>query len=351
MASGDDLVQFLKQWAASDLQRQDVARTIEVIARASLKLHRHVDRGALAGGLDVVGLKPAGGDQQTELDRQANALLAEALRDAPVAAMLSAEVERPVRIRPEQPLVTAIDPLDGATNIDTNAAIGTIFSILAKSCSPNDCDGYNDCCFLRPGTHQLAAGFVVHGPSTLMALTVRDGTQIFTLDPDSGRFILTVPNVQIPAMAREYAINASNYRHWDEAIRIYVDDCLKGVEGVRGCDFNMRWIGSLVAEIYRILTRGGIYIYPADQREGYAHGRLRLVYEANPIALILEQAGGAASTGRERILDITPKSLHQRVPIIAGSRAEVDYVDRLYTHPRAHGERSPLFGRRGLFRL
>lgn len=345
-----DLVQFLDQWSASDPQRRDVARTVGVIARASVALREHVDRGAFAGGLGVVGLKPAGDDQQTALDRHANALLVKELADAPVAAMLSAEVKRPVRIRPDQPLVTAIDPLDGTTNIDTNAAIGTIFSVLAKSGAPGR-NGYSDCCFLQPGTQQLAAGFVVHGPGTLLALTVRNGTQIFTLDPDSGRFILTVRNVQIPVMAREYAINASNYRHWDEAIRIYVDDCLKGVEGVRGCDFNMRWIGSLVAEIYRILTRGGIYIYPADQREGYAHGYLRLLYEANPIALIVEQAGGAASTGRERILDIVPKSLHQRVPILVGSRAEVDYVDRLYTHPRAHGERSPLFGRRGLFRI
>lgn len=345
-----DLVQFLNQWSKSDPLRRDVARTVEAIAEASVALHAHVDRGELAGGLDVVGLKPAGGDQQTALDRHANEVLVEKLTGAPVAAMLSAEVECPVRIRPEQPLVTAIDPLDGTTNIDTNAAIGTIFSILAKTGGPA-AEGYCDSCFLQPGTRQLAAGFIVHGPGTLLALTVLDGTQIFTLDPDSGRFILTVRNVQIPAMAREYAINASNYRHWDEAIRIYVDDCLKGIEGVRGWDFNMRWSGSLVAEIYRILTRGGIYIYPADQREGYAHGRLRLLYEANPIALIVEQAGGAASTGRERILDILPKSLHQRVPILVGSRAEVDYVDRLYTHPRAHGERSPLFGRRGLFRI
>lgn len=345
-----DLVQFLDEWARSDPQRRNVAQTIEVIARAALALHEHVDRGDLAGGLDVVGMKPAGGEQQTALDRYANALLVDALRDAPVAAMLSEEVERPVPVRPDQPLVTAIDPLDGSTNIDTNAAIGTIFSVLPRSPS-NDCSECADCCFLQPGTSQLAAGFVVHGPSTLMALTVRSGTQIFTYDPASGRFILTVPNVQIPAMAREYAINASNYRHWDEAIRIYVDDCLKGVEGVRGCDFNMRWIGSLVAEIYRIFTRGGIYIYPADQREGYAHGRLRLIYEANPIALLVEEAGGAASTGRERILDIKPRSLHQRMPIVVGSRAEVDYVDRLYTHPHAHGERSPLFGHRGLFRI
>lgn len=345
-----DLVQFLDEWAWSDPQRRGVARTIEVIARAALALHEHVDRGELAGGLDVVGVKPADGEPQTSLDRYANALLVDALRDAPVAAMLSEEVERPVVLDPDQPLVAAIDPLDGSTNIDTNAAIGTIFSLLPRS-NPADRGDCSGCCFLQPGTNQLASGFVVHGPSVLMALTVRAGTQIFTFDPSSGRFILTVPNVQIPAMAREYAINASNYRHWDEAIRIYVDDCLKGVEGVRGCDFNMRWIGSLVAEIYRIFTRGGIYIYPADQREGYQHGRLRLIYEANPIALLVEQAGGAASTGRERILDIKPGSLHQRTPVVVGSRAEVDYVNRLYTHPHALGERSPLFGHRGLFRI
>lgn len=345
-----DLVQFLERWSAPDPKRGEVAQTIEVIARAALALHGLVDRGELAGGHDVVGFKPAGGDQQTGLDRQANALLLDALRDAPVAAMLSEEAARPIAIRADQPLVAAIDPLDGTTNIDTNAAIGTIFSVLPRF-HDAECNGVEDCCFLQPGTHQLAAGFVVHGSSTLMALSVCEGTHVFTFDPDSGRFLLTLRNVQIPDMAREYAINASNYRHWDEAIRIYVDDCLQGIEGVRGCDFNMRWIGSLVAEIYRIFMRGGIYIYPADQREGYEHGRLRLIYEANPIALLAEQAGGAASTGRERILDIVPKSLHQRVPILVGSRAEVDYVDRLYTHPRAHGERSPLFGRRGLFRL
>jgi fructose-1,6-bisphosphatase I len=241
----------------------------------------------------------------------------------------------------------AIDPLDGSSNIDSNASIGTIFSVLPAPANGNvgDPDA-----FLQPGSRQLAAGYAIYGPQTALVLTAGDGTHVFTLDHRDGQFRLTGERVRVPAKTREFAINASNHRHWDEPIRIYVDDCLKGSEGPRGEDFNMRWIASMVAEAHRVLARGGVYMYPADLRDGYQHGRLRLIYEANPIAWLIEQADGAASSGTARILDITPSRIHQRVPLIFGSRDEVDRLDRYHLDPYPQGERSPLFGKRGLFR-
>jgi fructose-1,6-bisphosphatase I len=202
--------------------------------------------------------------------------------------------------------------------------------------------------FLQSGP-PLAAGFIVYGPQTALVITVGKGAQIFTMDPDSGVFIQTVAHVRIPAQTREYAINGSNFRHWDEATRLYIKDCHSGSKGPRGVDFNTRWVASLVAEAYRIMIRGGIYLYPGDARAGYAKGRLRLVYEANPLAWLIEQAGGAATDGRRRILDIAATSLHERVPFIFGSIDEVERVARYYANP-AEGAQSPLFGQRSLFR-
>jgi fructose-1,6-bisphosphatase I len=204
--------------------------------------------------------------------------------------------------------------------------------------------------FLQAGQAQLAAGFALYGPFTSLVLTVGSGTQIFTLQRSTGKFLLTTHALDIPAATREYSINSSNYRHWDESIRTYVDDCMRGRDGPRGKDFNMRWTASPVADVFRLLTRGGIFLYPSDLRDNYSMGRLRLVYEANPLGWIIEQAGGAASNGLDRILDIVPTGLHQRTPFIAGSRTEVEYVVRLHHDPHGLGERSPLFGRRGLFR-
>jgi fructose-1,6-bisphosphatase I len=253
----------------------------------------------------------------------------------------------PIELDPRGTLLVAVDPLDGSSNIDTNVSVGTIFSVLMAPTEGSRCDAD---AFLQTGVHQVAAGYAIYGPQTAFVLTVGAGTHVFTLDRSSGTFHLTSQHVRVPATTQEFAINASNHRYWDEPIRIYVDDCLKGAEGPRGADFNMRWIASMVAEAHRVLSRGGIYLYPADIRNGYNQGRLRLIYEANPIAWLIEQAGGAASTGHRRILDVQPRSLHQRIPLLFGSREEVARLDRYHLEPHPIGERSPLFGRRGLFR-
>ncbi|MDX2287556.1 MAG: class 1 fructose-bisphosphatase [Hyphomicrobiaceae bacterium] len=351
MADRPDLIAHLSGWSGRDAAKKEVAEAIAATTAAMAELAGCLDRG------ELLGLGPDG------LTRRAEDQLSAALSSAPVAAVLVVESEAATVLNADRPLLVAISPLDGATNIDTNASVGSIFSILPRPLDATDGTGNAmadeprrtdlSAAFLQPGSAQLASGFLVYGPSTVLALTLGKGTgtALFTLDRGTRRFMLTTPRVAIPPKAQEYAINASNYRHWDEAVRMYVDDCLKGAEGVRGCDFNMRWLGSLVTEIHRIFRRGGIYLYPADQREGYAHGRLRMLCEANPIALVVEEAGGAASDGRERLLDLVPRHLAQRSPVVAGSKAEVAYVERLYRHPQALADRSPLFGRRGLFRV
>jgi fructose-1,6-bisphosphatase I len=260
--------------------------------------------------------------------------------------VLSEEGEGLVSLDPQAKLAVAIDPLDGSSNIDTNISIGTIFSIIPNV--PADATPLGP--FHGPGKSQLAAGFVVYGPQTALVLTMGHGVDIFTQDPRDSAFRLTRMAVKIREGHREYAINASNYRHWEPPVRIYIDDCLNGAAGLRGADFNMRWTGSLVAEAFRILTRGGIFLYPGDARPGYENGRLRLLYEAFPMAFVIEQAGGLASTGRERILDIVPHALHQRVPLIFGATDKVRRLDRLHQEPASDAERAPLFGQRGLFR-
>jgi fructose-1,6-bisphosphatase I len=223
-------------------------------------------------------------------------------------------------------------------------SVGTIFSVVRATADAG-------ASFAQPGTAQLAAGFVVYGPQTSLVVTLGDGVDIFTLDRGASVFRLTAPAVRVLADTAEFAINMSNRRHWDSPVQAYIDDCMAGAEGERGKDFNMRWIGSLVAEAYRILTRGGIFLYPADAREGYGEGRLRLVYEAHPMAFIMEQAGGAASTGQSRIMEIVPIALHQRVPLVMGSRDKVRRLERMYMNPNIRSENAPLFAHRGLFRI
>jgi len=271
-------------------------------------------------------------------------LLIAGLKSASVAVVTSEELPEPLINNPNDSLIVALDPLDGSSNIDTNVSLGTIFSVLQG----NGGTALTD--ILLPGTQQRAAGYVIYGPQTALVMTLGVGTHIFTLDPKSGDYRLTTENVQITPTTKEFAINASNFRHWDEHVRGYVDDCLSGEGGPRAANFNMRWIASLVAECHRILSRGGVFLYPGDNREGYARGRLRLTYEANPIAWLIEQAGGAASTGTERILDIQPTDIHQRVPLIFGSRDEVARIDGYYANLHPLASRSPLFGQRGLFR-
>jgi fructose-1,6-bisphosphatase I len=335
------LREHLAEWAGDDTQRRAIAETITNLAKACVEIAHIVALGPLAGDMASKRGDHSDGDTQKELDFLSNRIVTDALKSSPVAWMGSEEDEKAVLFNPGAPLAVNVDPLDGSSNIDTNVSIGTIFSILAsKPTSP----------LLQPGRNQLAAGYVIYGPQTGMVLTVGEGTHKFWLDPRNGEFVLVKANVQVPSVTREYGVNASNFRHWDDAIKAYVLDCTLGSDGPRQEDFNTRWIGSLVADAFRILVRGGIYIYPADGRKGYTSGRLRLLYEANPIAMIMEQAGGACTTGTQRMMDIEPLSLHQRVPLIFGSKTEVDEITHYYRDPHTHGDHSPLFSQRGLFR-
>jgi fructose-1,6-bisphosphatase I len=267
------------------------------------------------------------GEVQKKLDIIANEVLIEANEwGGHLAAMASEEMDGiyvvPNRY-PQGEYLLLFDPLDGSSNIDVNVSIGTIFSVLQK---PEGTAGVTEQDFLQPGSRQVAAGYCVYGPQTTLVLTLGYGVAVFTLDREQGSFVLTAENVSIPADTKEFAINMSNMRHWDAPVRRYIDECLAGKEGPRTKDFNMRWIASMVADVHRILTRGGIFLYPWDKREPNKPGKLRLMYEANPMAWLIEQAGGAATNGRQRILDIQPQGLHDRVSVILGSRNEVERV-------------------------
>ncbi|MFM2427526.1 MAG: Fructose,6-bisphosphatase class 1, partial [Pseudomonadota bacterium] len=265
------------------------------------------------------------GEVQKKLDIIANDVLIEANEwGGHLAAMASEEMDSihivPNRY-PQGEYLLMFDPLDGSSNIEVNVSIGTIFSVLKKVDASK---GVSEDDFLQPGTQQVAAGYCVYGPQTTLVLTVGDGVVMFTLDREQGSFVLTQENVTIPADTKEFAINMSNMRHWDEPVKRYIDECLAGEEGPRGKNFNMRWIASMVADVHRILTRGGVFMYPWDKREPGKAGKLRLMYEANPMSWLIEQAGGASTNGQQRILEIQPTQLHQRVSVILGSKNEVD---------------------------
>jgi fructose-1,6-bisphosphatase I len=272
-------------------------------------------------------------------------MMRRALRRAPVAAVLSEEAELPETLNPDAPLCVAIDPLDGSANLENNISVGTIFSIR-----PRAHDILST--FFEPGTAQCAAGFVVYGPQTTLVVALNARVDIFILDRRAQEFVLIERGVRIAPDTPEFAINASNRRHWHGPVRTYIDECLAGTNGGGDADFNMRWIGSLVAESLRILVRGGVFLYPADARPGYREGRLRLLYEAHPMALVMEWAGGAASTGRRRILELGAKTPHQRVPLIMGSVRGVCDVAAIHEgiEPMFDNSDAPLFARRGLFR-
>jgi len=263
---------------------------------------------------DAAGAVNADGDTQKQLDVIADEIVLEALRGAAVAAYLSEEREAAIPLDPDGGLIVACDPLDGSSNIGVNVSVGTIFSLLPA-------DGGA----LQAGRAQLAAGLFVYGPQTTLLLSVGSGTASFRMD-DEGRFVMITEDVRIPETAGEFAINASNRRHWPDPVIRYIDGCLAGADGPRGHDYNMRWVASLVAETWRITCRGGVFLYPADARKGYGSGRLRLVYEAAPVAMLVEQAGGRATDGARDILDITPEGLHQRVPLVFGAADEVAAV-------------------------
>ncbi len=342
------LENHLNDFAQGAAGKRALADTVMAIADACRTVSDLIAQGAIAGDLAAAKGDNEAGDVQKELDILANEILIKRLRSAPVAFIASEELDDALVTGAEDAIFClAIDPLDGSSNIDTNVSIGTIFSILPLR---EGADTEPAMQFMQPGSAQLAAGYVIYGPQTALVLSLGEGSHVFTLDRATSAFRLTAHHLQIPENTREFAINASNYRHWEEWVRLYIDDCLDGADGARGKDFNTRWVASLVAECHRILSRGGVFLYPSDERKGYEHGRLRLLYEANPIAMLVEQAGGAASTGGQRILDVEPEALHQRVPLIFGSAEEVARIERYFREPDAVARHSPLFGRRGLFR-
>jgi fructose-1,6-bisphosphatase I / sedoheptulose-1,7-bisphosphatase len=332
----------------------DVALACKAIARA-------VAFGELGGMLGNHAVEAGGsvnvqGETQKKLDVLSNQVFIRLNEwGGHVAGMASEEMDLPYQIPAQHPrgkYLLVFDPLDGSSNIDVNVSVGSIFSILR---APQDAvDTGRDMAetdFLQPGTRQVAAGYALYGPTTMLIITVGNGVSGFTLDPNLGEFMLTHPDLQVPAETQEFAINASNSRFWEAPVKRYVDECLAGKTGPRGKDFNMRWIASMVAEAHRILMRGGVFMYPRDTKDPSKPGRLRLLYEANPIGFIMEQAGGRASTGRQPVLGVQPSSLHQRIGLVFGSRSEVERIERYHAEPPARNEpETPLFAERSLFR-
>ena len=330
--SGLTLTQFL-----IEEQRRHAGATGEFtllmndIVSACKRIANAVNKGALLGTMGSLKSENVQGEVQKELDVITNALFISSLEWAGhLAGMASEEMAQPYDIPGQYPrgkYLILFDPLDGSSNVNVNISVGTIFSILRAprgTAQPELQD------FLQPGTEQVCAGYALYGSSTMFVLTTGHGVNGFTLDREVGEFYLTHPDMTIPADTHEFAVNTSNQRHWEAPVQRYVDECLKGQEGPRGRDFNMRWVASMVAEVHRILIRGGVFMYPLDTKLKEQGGKLRLLYEANPMSFIVEQAGGASSTGRHRILDLAPTALHQRVPVILGSRNEVERIIRYH---------------------
>ena len=303
----------------------DVISTITDVGKTISKLLR---KGALADILGEAGNQNVQGEDQKKLDVLANDLLLDALAQNPhCAGVASEELDHATPANADGSLLVLFDPLDGSSNIDINMAVGTIFSILPyqrQGQSSTDSD------FLQAGNQQLAAGYLLYGTSTMLALTVADSVVMFSLDPDSGDYVLIEDNVQIDADTSEYAINGSNYRYWRAPMQQYIDELIAGHTGVRGRDFNTRWVAAMVGDVHRILCRGGLFTYPFDTKDIKKPGKLRLMYEANPMSLLIERAGGSATDAVNRILDIEPTDIHQRVPVVLGSKNEVQYVKNLH---------------------
>ncbi|MBL4806467.1 MAG: class 1 fructose-bisphosphatase [Rhodobacteraceae bacterium] len=320
----------------------DLGGVIAAMAGVGRDLSRRISRGALGGALGKSVGKNSDGDQQKALDVMADAVFHAALKGLPVKYYASEEQQSIVTMNPDGHLALAIDPLDGSSNIDMNVSIGTIFSVFKAA-------NKADQSFLRPGREMIASGYIIYGPQTSIVLTLGNGTALFVLDYKTDDYLLVEPGLNIVDDAAEYAINASNYRHWAKPIQAYIDDLVAGDVGIRAKNFNMRWVASLVAETHRIIMRGGIFLYPSDDRDGYEMGRLRMVYECAPIAFLIEQAGGMATDGSNRILDLTPAHLHVRTPFVFGSKDKVTRVAAYHDLPDI--ETSPLFGKRGLFNV
>lgn len=322
------------------------------VALACKAISTRVAQGELGGVLGAAGVVNVQGEVQQKLDVLANDYFLRATEwGGQVAGMASEELAEPYQLPTQYPrgkYLLIFDPLDGSSNIDVNVSVGSIFSIL-RAPEPGTDPTVED--FLQPGSRQVCAGYAIYGPSTMLVLTVGTGVHAFTLDPALGEFVLTRANIRIPASTREFAINASNRRFWEPAVQRYIDECLAGRTGPRGKDFNMRWVASLVAETHRILTRGGVFLYPRDAKDPEKPGRLRLLYEASPIAFLVEQAGGLASTGRGRLMDVVPTGLHQRVPLIFGAADEVELIEEYHRKDYVRPSSSPLYGVRGLYRV
>lgn len=326
-----DLTHFINSLPVSQAGLGIVLSDIAVACR---EISRAIDKGALTGAMGSQGERNVQGEEQKKLDVISNDLFMTFVqRSGLVAGLVSEEMENPVTIPPNgshEPAaryLVLFDPLDGSSNVDANISVGTIFSILQ---CPQQSGVVTPESFLQPGAQQICSGYAMYGSSTMLVVTVGNGVQGFTLNRDTEEFVLTHPNMRIPPDTHEFAVNMSNYRFWESPMQQYIDDCMQGKEGRRGKDFNMRWIASMVAEIHRILMRGGIFMYPIDSKIRKQGGRLRLMYEANPMSFIVEQAGGLASTGRHRIMEIKPEALHQREPVVMGSRNEVETVGAYY---------------------
>ncbi|HHP0285309.1 class 1 fructose-bisphosphatase [Acinetobacter baumannii] len=314
------LSQFLQQEKGN--LTPELAQVIDTIAATCKTIDQALQKGALAGILGSAGNENVQGETQKKLDVISNDYLIDALKVHPhVGGLASEELDDFTPAQENGEYLVLFDPLDGSSNIDINMCVGTIFSILpAKNAVTQAQD------FMQAGTQQVAAGYVLYGPSTMMALTVGNGVAFFTLEPETQTFLLTTENVQVSADTQEFAINASNQRHWEQPVKQYIEELLAGKTSVREKDFNMRWVACMVGDVHRILCRGGIFLYPYDLKDPKKAGRLRLMYEANPMSMLIEQAGGASTTGRVRILEIEPTELHQRVPVIIGSKNEVERV-------------------------
>lgn len=326
------------------------------VALACKAIARTVAFGELGGVLGNHAVEAGGsvnvqGETQKKLDVLSNDVFIRLTEwGGHLAGMASEEMDLPYQIPGKYPrgkYLLVFDPLDGSSNIDVNVSVGSIFSVLRAPESGRD---MTEADFFQPGAQQVAAGYALYGPTTMLILTVGNGVNGFTLDPNLGEFMLTHPQLKIPQDTQEFAINASNSRFWEPPVKRYVDECLAGKTGVRGKDFNMRWIASMVAEAHRILMRGGVFLYPRDSKDAAKPGRLRLLYEANPVGFIMEQAGGRASTGSQPVLGVVPTSLHQRIGLVFGSKNEVERIERYHAEPARQESGTPLFAERSLFR-
>jgi fructose-1,6-bisphosphatase I / sedoheptulose-1,7-bisphosphatase len=347
------LSKFLIQQLTGIAGSQDLGALLIDVAAAVKAISAMTAKGALGGYLGEQGSRNVQGEVQQKLDVLAHETMVRSCEwGGLLAGMVSEELEEPYPVPLEYTrgrYLLVFDPLDGSSNTDVNVSVGTIFSVLRHTQDEPPCTAD----YLQPGLKQVAAGYAIYGPATMLVISIGKGTHGFTLDREIGNFILTHPDLQIPPETSEFAINTSNARFWEPPVHRYVSECQAGKSGVRSRDFNMRWIASLVAEVHRILMRGGVFMYPKDTKDRSKPGRLRLLYEANPISLLVEQAGGRASTGSQRLLEIKPAGLHERVPLILGSRQEVERIERYHAEWACGTDRpftSPLFNERSLFR-